>query len=138
MLFRSGALDLVNAGHTAPYLARGGAVTSVELPADLPLGLFPGSTYRSTTVPLAAGDRLVVVTDGMLERAAASLDLAGHVRQTHELHPREATRALADLVIEASDGILADDAALLVLDWHGGHGSARRTLAGADTGPRRG
>jgi hypothetical protein len=40
---------------------------------------------------------------------------------------------LADLVIDASGGILADDAALLVLDWHGDHGTPRQTMAGADT-----
>jgi serine phosphatase RsbU (regulator of sigma subunit) len=133
---RAGDLELVNAGHTEPYLARDGRVTVLELPADLPLGLFPDSTYRSTVVRLLAGDRVVVVTDGMLERAAASLDLQAHVRQTRALHPREATRALADLVIAASGGVLADDAALLVLDWHGDHGSPRRTVAGADTAPR--
>jgi serine phosphatase RsbU (regulator of sigma subunit) len=135
---RTGELDLVNAGHTAPYLARDGQVTALDLPADLPLGLFPDTTYRSTTVPLAVDDRVVVVTDGMLERAAASLDLEVHIHETRELHPREATRALADLVIAASGGVLADDAALLVLDWHGDHGQPRRTVAGADTGSPRG
>jgi len=134
---RSGELEFVNAGHTAPYLARAGEVSVIELPADLPLGLLEGSTYRSTTVPLTAGDRLVIVTDGMLERAAASIDLEVHVRRTRDLHPREATRELADLVIAASGGALADDAALLVLDWHGDHGLPRQTVAGADAGPPR-
>lgn len=131
----TGDLHLVNAGHAAPYLARDGAVAVLDLPADLPLGLFADSTYRSTTVSLVARDRVVVVTDGMLERAAASLDLAEHIRATRELHPREATRALADLVVEASGGTLADDAALLVLDWHGDHGAPRQTVAGADAAP---
>ena len=135
---RTAELDLVNAGHTAPYLARDGQVTALDLPADLPLGLFPGTTYRSTTVPLAVDDRIVVVTDGMLERAAANVDLEDHIHQTRQLHPREAIRALADLVIAASGGVLADDAALLVLDWHGQHGKRRRTVAGADVGPSRG
>jgi serine phosphatase RsbU (regulator of sigma subunit) len=81
---------------------------------------------------LAAGDRFVVVTDGMLERAAASVDLQTHIQATRALHPREATRALADLVLEACGGTLADDAALLVLDWHGDHDAPRRTVAGAD------
>ena len=134
---RAGELELVNAGHTAPYLARDGHVRLLELPADLPLGLFEGSTYRSTTVPLQPGDRIIVVTDGMLERAAASVDLEVHVRRTRGLHPREATRELADLVIEASGGSLADDAALLVIDWHGEHGVPRSTIAGADAGPPR-
>ena len=130
----TGELELVNAGHTAPYLARGGAVSLLQLPADLPLGLFEETTYRSTTVPLLPGDRVVIVTDGMLERAAASVDLERHVRSSRALHPREATRELADLVIAASGGALADDAALLVLDWHGDHGSPRHTVAGADSG----
>jgi serine phosphatase RsbU (regulator of sigma subunit) len=129
---RTGELTLVNAGHAAPYLSRDGQVTVVELPVDLPLGLFAASGYRSTTVPLLPGDRFVVVTDGMLERAAADLDLGANIRQTRDLHPREATRALADLVLAASGGDLADDAALLVLDWHGDHGTSRRTVAGAD------
>ncbi|MBA2578441.1 MAG: serine/threonine-protein phosphatase [Euzebyaceae bacterium] len=134
---RTGELDFVNAGHTAPYLARDGQVTALELPADLPLGLYAGTTYSSTTVPLNPGDRIVIVTDGMLERTAASLDLEAHVRQTRELHPRESARVLADLVLEAGGGVLADDAALLMLDWHGDHGSPRQTVAGADTGPPR-
>jgi serine phosphatase RsbU (regulator of sigma subunit) len=129
---RTGELALVNAGHTSPYLARDGEVSVLELPVDLPLGLFEGSTYRSTTVPLLPGDRIVVVTDGMLERAAASIDLAVHVLRSRHAHPREATRELADLVLAASGGVLADDAALLVLDWHGNHGRSRHTVAGAD------
>jgi hypothetical protein len=80
---------------------------------------------------------MIIVTDGMLERAAASVDLEEHVRRTRDLHPREATRELADLVIAASGGALADDAALLVLDWHGDHGLPRTTVAGADSGPPR-
>lgn len=128
----TGDLNLVNAGHAPPFLARDGQVTALELPADLPLGMFAGTTYHSTTVPLVAGDRVIIVTDGMLERAAVSLDLKAHVRRTRELHPREATRALTDLVLEASGGTLPDDAALLMLDWHGHHGSPRRTVAGAD------
>lgn len=134
---RTGQLELVNAGHTAPYLVRDGDVSTLELPADLPLGLFPGSSYRTTSVPLTAGDRVVIVTDGMLERAAADVDLEVHVRRTRDLHPREATRELADLVLAASGGVLADDAALLVLDWHGQHGVPRQTVAGADAGPPR-
>lgn len=128
----TGRLEFVNAGHTAPYLARDGHLGMLELPPDLPLGLFEGSTYRSTDIPLRPGDRVVIVTDGMLERSAASVDLEMHIRQTRELHPREATRALSDLVLEASGGALADDAALLVLDWHGDHGQPRHTVAGAD------
>ena len=123
---RGGALTLVNAGHVAPYLARAGAVTSIELPADLPLGLFSDADYRITDLRLQPGDRVVFITDGMLERNAAALDLIAEITQTRSLHPRETTRRLADNVLAVTGPILADDATLLVLDWHGD----RRVRAG--------
>jgi serine phosphatase RsbU (regulator of sigma subunit) len=129
---RTGSMTLVNAGHVAPYLARGSDVTAVELPVDLPLGLFPDAVYRGSDVVLDPGDRFVFVTDGMLERHAAGLDLPQAIKETRELHPREAVRALADRVLDATSGVLSDDATVLCLDWHGGHGSERSSRHGAD------
>ena len=130
----TGALELVNAGHVPPYLARGGSVRTVDLPPDLPLGLFPDTTYRSTVVDLQPGDRIVVVTDGMLERNAADLDLATVIAETHGLHPREAARHLADSVLTATGHDLRDDATILLFDWYGDHGRSRSTVSGADPG----
>ena len=129
---RSGSLELVNAGHIAPYLARDSHVTTVDLPVDLPLGLFADATYRGSVLTLEPGDRLVLVTDGMLERNAAGLDLPAAISGTLTLHPREAVRALADAVLAATAGVLSDDATVLCLDWHGGHGLDRNTVYGAD------
>jgi serine phosphatase RsbU (regulator of sigma subunit) len=129
---REGALSLVNAGHVAPYLARGSRVTPVQLPVDLPLGLFADASYRSSQITLRAGDRLVLVTDGMLERHASGLDLARAITETRVLHPREAARALADDVLAATGGVLRDDATVLCLDWHGQHGRDRASVHGAD------
>ncbi len=128
----TGVLSLVNAGHVVPYLVRGAEVTGVALPVDLPLGLFREITYRSTDIVLQAGDRLVMVTDGMLERHAAGLDLSAAIRDTRELHPREAVRALADDVLAATGGALHDDATVLCLDWYGEHGGDRDSRHGAD------
>jgi len=129
---RTGVLTLVNAGHVAPYLARAGAVTSIELPADLPFGLFPDAIYRSTELPLEPGDRVLMVTDGVLERNATALDLRAAINETRRMHPRETTRLLADRILKTTGSNLADDATLLVLDWHGHHGNDRATVAGAD------
>jgi serine phosphatase RsbU (regulator of sigma subunit) len=126
----TGVLELVNAGHAAPYLLRGGAVRTLDLPPAAPFGLLPDTDYTGTTVALRPGDRLVVVTDGMLERNAEHLDLPAVIAATAHLHAREATRALTDLVLEATGQALADDATLLILDWHGGHGRGRSTHAG--------
>lgn len=129
---RTGTLALVNAGHVFPYLCRDGSVSEVPLPVDLPLGMFVDTAYRSTDLVLAPGDRLVLVTDGMLERNAANLDLRAGIADTRGLHPREATRALTRRVLELAGPALTDDATLLVLDWHGGHGRERRTALGSD------
>jgi len=129
---RSGELELVNAGHVAPYLMRGDTVSSIDLPADLPFGLFADTRYRSTVVALEPGDRVVLVTDGMLERNAAGNDLVAAIRETRELHPREAARELADSVLRATAHDLLDDATVLLVDWHGGHDRKRNAEAGAD------
>jgi serine phosphatase RsbU (regulator of sigma subunit) len=129
----SGALTLVNAGHNVPYLARGRDVTALELPTCLPLGMFAAAEYTSTDLALEPGDRVVFVTDGMLERNAAALDLIAEIRQTRSLHARETTRQLADNVLAVTGPTLADDATLMVLDWHGHHGRDRDALGGADT-----
>jgi serine phosphatase RsbU (regulator of sigma subunit) len=128
----SGSMHLVNAGHVAPYLARGLEVTAIELPAELPLGLFPDTTYRGCRLSLQPGDRLVFVTDGMLERKAAGMDVPGAIHDTRSLHPREAVRAMADRALEATGEVLSDDATVLCLDWHGGHGRDRGSVHGAE------
>lgn len=131
---RTGILAVVNAGHPAPLLVRDGATRPVALPVNLPFGVLRGKTYRTSQIELRPGDRLVLVTDGMLERGAAALDLPGQLEHLSTLHPRELVRVLADLVLEVAGptGALPDDACLLVLDWHGGHGDTRHTMAGAD------
>lgn len=132
----TGSLCLVNAGHLPPYLSRDGGVTTLQLPVGLPLGMFADAGQEETELLLQPGDRLVFVTDGMVERRAAALDLVSEITETRSLHPRETTRRLADKVLAAAGPVLADDATLLVLDWHGRHGregGERDTIGGADS-----
>ncbi|WP_433200450.1 PP2C family protein-serine/threonine phosphatase [Dactylosporangium sp. CS-047395] len=128
----SGVCTLINAGHLPPLLVRDGAVEALTLPRNFPLGMLADATFQTGEVTLRAGDRLVVVTDGMRERRAAQLDLTAELRRAADLHPREATRALADAVLRVAGPTLADDATLLIIDWYGDHGQARRSNAGAD------
>ncbi|WP_328292681.1 serine/threonine-protein phosphatase [Kineococcus sp. NBC_00420] len=130
---RTGVLSLVNAGHVQPLLVRAGKVVELGLAADLPFGLLPGSGYRASEVTLRPGDRIVLLTDGMLERNAEHLDLDAQVAAAAPLHVREAVRALADAVLRQTGGTLEDDATILVVDWFGDHASPRSTSAGADT-----
>ena len=128
----TGLLSMVNAGHVPPLLVRDERVEELILPIDLPFGIRSEQTYRTTEMTLRPGDRLVLVTDGMLERRAAVVDLTHHLLALADSHPREVVRALTDAVLAAGGPALADDASLLVLDWYGAHGDPRSARHGAD------
>ncbi|MDG4820570.1 PP2C family protein-serine/threonine phosphatase [Asanoa sp. WMMD1127] len=129
---RTGVCALLNAGHLPPLLVRAGATESLALPGNFPLGMFARAEFQAGAFTLRRGDRLVVMTDGVRERSAASLDLTVLLQTIAGLHPREAVRALADAVLKVSGGTLSDDATLLILDWHGGHSEERVSSSGAD------
>jgi serine phosphatase RsbU (regulator of sigma subunit) len=129
---RTGVLAMINAGHVLPLLVRENRAREVTLPIDYPFGIDRHGTYRATEVQLQPGDRLVLVTDGVVERRAGALDLAAQLPAIAALHPREVVRSLADGILAASGSALDDDATLLVLDWHGDHENDRSTAAGAD------
>jgi hypothetical protein len=48
------------------------------------------------------------------------------------MHPREAVQHLSQVILEATDGRLSDDATALCFDWHGGSSHQRTTDSGAD------
>lgn len=61
-----GNLELSNAGHPLPLLARNGSVTSID-GANLPVGMFSNEEYSVTKLSLAQGEFLVVYSDGVSE-----------------------------------------------------------------------
>lgn len=77
---RSGRLELANAGLPDPYLLpAGGGVSPIEAPIPrLPLGLKPELEYRSVELELAAGDRVLFLTDGLPEAPTAAGEPLGY------------------------------------------------------------
>jgi serine phosphatase RsbU (regulator of sigma subunit) len=127
----TGTALTVNAGHPPPLRLRAGRVERVALQADPPFGTLV-SGYRVQELSLADDDRLVFVTDGLLERNAADLQITTLVADLGDLHPRETVQRLTHAVLEAGGGELEDDATALCLDWHGGPPRDRRAGWGAD------
>src|SRR5213083_1689603 len=67
---------IVNAGHPPPFRVRGGQVQQLQLEVDQPFGLQAGGGYRVQALSLEVGDRLMFLTDGMLERDAARMNIS--------------------------------------------------------------
>jgi serine phosphatase RsbU (regulator of sigma subunit) len=123
---------ILNAGHPRPFRLRDGRADEIDLAANKPFGLSAGASWSEQEFPLDPGDRVIFLTDGMLERNAASLDIAALMLASAHLHPREAIQYLTHAVLDAVGGELRDDATSLCLDWHGGVQGDRVSHAGAE------
>ena len=130
----TGDVEVVNAGHMRPLLVREGQVTQLPLDADPVFGVLPDLPYQLQRFSLRAGDRLVLLTDGMYERNAEAAAVDRLLRTLQDLHPREAVQALTAAVLAVTGGNVLDDATALVLDWYGGPTRDRGSSAGAGTG----
>lgn len=127
----AGTAAIVNAGHPPPLRVRDGRVEQIDLAVDMPFGIRPGRQFQRQKLSLQPGDRLVFLTDGMLERNAAHADVSAALADSAALHPREVVHTLGGAVLRATRGNLRDDAAVLCLDWYGGPPRRRETSAGA-------
>lgn len=83
---RDGQTQFVNAGHPWPLRVRQGRVEVVTVAVDAPLGLLLPHTYQIQSLDLRPGDRLVLLTDGMLERGSERVDLTAALYDSQELH----------------------------------------------------
>jgi hypothetical protein len=75
-IYPDGTLTVANAGHLSPY--RDGR--EMALLPGLPLGVIAESEYEQTTFQLKRGDRLVFLSDGVVEATNASGELFGFER----------------------------------------------------------
>ena len=95
-----GTVEVTDAGHPFPFLMRNSAVASLQLTTQLPLGL-ASARYRVDTVTLEPGDRLLMVTDGYLERLDGRLDVEDYLRRSLDRHPRQIVHELGRTVRES-------------------------------------
>ena len=74
----TGRVDYTNAGHLPPVLLRGdGAVSWVDLPPGVLLGISEDPVYETRTLTLGPQDTLLLYTDGVTEAMNAAKELLG-------------------------------------------------------------
>ena len=125
----TGVLTYACAGHPPPLLSTGrgaGADPSTTYlwgGRSTPLGTgSPGRSRTQTSVQLHSGDRVLLYTDGLVERRDRGLDegMAALARAVTDLPGRpltETTDAVTAVMLAGEDG--SDDVCALLLAWNG-------------------
>lgn len=135
----SGMLELVNAGHDAPWrIAANGAIESVNGDGGPPLCVLDDFDYPIEHLQLVEGDTLLLLTDGITEAMNANKDLYSMERVTKvinrvatNIHPRVLVAALREDVRNfVGETEPSDDLTLLVLRWLGTSSDTQQALKG--------
>jgi hypothetical protein len=126
----SGRIRYLNAGHLEPLLLRAGRVIATlrggrRLPLGFSAQLASGQTPTLGEAGLEPGDCLALYTDGVTEARAANGAFFGDKRLIDCLEraassgqpPPETVRRLLHAVLHHQDGVLQDDATLLLAQW---------------------
>jgi hypothetical protein len=101
-----GVVSLANAGHMPPYL--NGQPLPIE--GALPLGMTSATNFSSMRFTLSAGDRLVVISDGIVEATDGGHQLFGFERAQHLLNT---AASAADLAATAQSWGQQDDISVI-------------------------
>ena len=122
---KTGSAVAVNAGHSYLWRLRDGKAALVPLEVDFPVGLFKDTEFRVQPLEILPGDRLLLLTDGVLEASPARRsEPFGHERVEQLLEdmaamsPPEVARQLVREVIKHQARELDDDATVLCVDFH--------------------
>ena len=118
-------LRYATAGHGGALIQRQDGTITWLTHAQLPLGFEPDTTYRLSTLQIADGDRVILMSDGVYEAPAATGELWGTDRLTTTLRALRTTPlvdALPALMAEAERwhgaSVFPDDAAMLGLEFY--------------------
>jgi sigma-B regulation protein RsbU (phosphoserine phosphatase) len=123
----TGELTFSNAGHNPPArIAPDGTVSWLALPRGLFLGVMEDSVYRTASVTLAPGEKIVAFTDGVTEAQNPAQELFGTDRllavlsRAASMPPEVLDAAVMQAATAyAEDAEQADDITVLTLLYRG-------------------
>jgi sigma-B regulation protein RsbU (phosphoserine phosphatase) len=118
---RSGQVEICNAGHLPPLLAREGRVTYIGA-TGLPIGVFCNEEFTSETFQMNRGDTLFMYTDGLSEARDRQGAEYGAARLSeflcleHERIPGAlVTACIEDLAVFSGGSSRSDDLTVMAL-----------------------
>jgi len=117
-LRRDGELEYVNCGHVPPLLVCGGEVIRPSH-GCLPVGLLADATYESDRYSLHAGDRLVLVTDGVTEAENAEGEFFDNDRLEVAAKRGDMTEIFAAVSEFCGSTPLSDDCTVVEMTFFG-------------------
>ncbi len=98
------------AGHPPPLLLRDGEVRYLERPRGMLLGASSAPVYQEAECHLEPGDRLILYTDGLVERPTEGIDLGlDRLGKAVVAHHTDEPGSLRPLLAALLGGDLRDD-----------------------------
>jgi serine phosphatase RsbU (regulator of sigma subunit) len=100
-------------------------ITTLDVAPDVPLGMFESAQYVEQAAQLLPDDRLVLVSNGLVEATDpvgeeyGEARLQGALLATAAPPTGEAVRHMVRTIRDYQDDELRDDATEFCLDWHG-------------------
>ena len=118
-LHPDGAVEMINCGHVRPVMVVAGKSQRPE-EGNLPVGLLPVATYESKRYKLSAGDRLVLVTDGVTEAEDSTGEFFGNERLEKSAAASDAFKQIFDDINAYCGEVpLSDDCSVVEVTYQG-------------------
>lgn len=104
----TGHILFANAGHNLPYLRTATGIVELRV-TGMPLGLMPGMPYEQKEAILKPGERLLMLSDGLIEAHNGQREMFGFPRLKELLVEQGSGAVLIDTIMQALHGFTGPD-----------------------------
>jgi serine phosphatase RsbU (regulator of sigma subunit) len=108
-------LRWAHAGHPPPILVRDGTAQTLPQPQGVLLGALPDTAFEEATTSLQTGDRLLLFTDGLIERRGTAVTDALDALLRLAAHPGPDIDRFADHLLHNAVSDTDDDTCLIAI-----------------------